>query len=402
MVTVTVGIGFLTLLVGSAFLPIRMSDRAKIETIFKNVRVGIQEDRYFKTPKFKFKRDIIDGGSKIGTTYFYRIPLGLPASVFSKASTNLKVFEDSLRKPVELEFEDGYLQVHVFDNPIPKLVHYSDITVEPPSKWAVPLGVSARGIVWHNFDHIPHMTVAGSTRFGKTVLLKTLMTWLIEHNPEDVEFYIIDLKGGLEFNRFAKLKQVKAVAKNPLEAVDVFQRILNDIRMREEHYLRNGYTDVTEAQLRKRTFVITDEAAQLTPQKYMMKAEKDMLAFCQHALGEICRIAGALGYRNILATQYPTVDCLPRQVKMNSDIKITFRLSTGYASEVAIDEPGAENLPTDIKGRALVKTHYVRQVQVPYITTKEMEERLRKWEDEKVIEYREETVETRENLVQFI
>ena len=36
-------------------------------------------------------------------------------------------------------------------------------------------------------------------------------------------------------------------------------------------------------------------------------------------LSHIARIGGALGFRLIFCTQYPTGDTLPRQVKQNSD-----------------------------------------------------------------------------------
>jgi hypothetical protein len=59
---------------------------------------------------------------------------------------------------------------------------------------------------------------------------------------------------------------------------------------------------------------------------------------------------------------------------------MSFRLPTGYASDVAIDERGAETLRSDIKGRALYKTHELKEIQVPYLSDKEMWERLREYE----------------------
>lgn len=382
---------------GSAFLPSPMRDKKKIEVIFKRIGLGVRTEKDFKLPKFKKKVD-----TPIETIYLYSVPLGLPASVISKAVQNMKVFEDGLRKSVHLEFKEGFLKIHVYHNEIPTYISYTDLK-EKEKGWTIPLGVCPKGIVWHDFDKIPHMTVAGTTRFGKTVFLKTLMTWLIENHPDDVEFYIIDLKGGLEFNRYRHLKQVKGVAKNTVEAARMFDQILQEVEQKESAFLQQDIANVVETTFPKRTFIITDEAAQLTPMKHHSREEKEMLSFCQAALGEICRIAGALGYRNILATQYPTADCMPRQVKMNSDLKVTFRLSTGYASEVAIDEQGAEDLPTDIKGRALIKTHEVTEVQVPYLSDDEMMKRLALYrrEVEEVVETGNEKSTTGENLIQF-
>jgi S-DNA-T family DNA segregation ATPase FtsK/SpoIIIE len=152
-----------------------------------------------------------------------------------------------------------------------------------------------------------------------------------------------------------------------------------------------------------------DEAAQLAPDRFHSREEKMLLSLCQGILSEVARVAGALGYRLIFATQYPTADTLPRQIKQNADAKITFRLPSGYASGVAIDDYGAEELPSDIKGRALFKTHELKELQVPFISHDEMWERLEKYQQpqvlevkpDHVVEHREEEKETGEDLVKF-
>lgn len=389
----------------SAFIKREPSEREKIEIVFKNIGVGIPQNGKLKTPNYKKTYPFKRNGKKIGTTYLYGIPLGMPAKKYADALKNLEVFEVSLRKPCEVEVKNGYMEVHVFDNDIPKRIEYKDISEKPESKWQVPLGITTKGMLWHDFDLTPHMTVSGTARFGKTVLLKVISTWIIENNPDDVELYIIDLKGGIEFNRFKGLRQVKGVAKDPFEAAKLLSEVLRKIKQDEEDFLKHYHTNIVETNRTKRTFIITDEGAELTPQRHHSKEEKELFNFCQSALSEICRVAGALGYRNIFCTQYPTADCLPRQVKMNSDIKISFRLGTGYASEVAIDEKGAEELPSDIKGRAIVKTHETKKIQVPYISDEEMWNRLKQYEvvksNDSNFQQGEEEYKTRKNFIQF-
>jgi hypothetical protein len=139
------------------------------------------------------------------------------------------------------------------------------------------------------------------------------------------------------------------------------------------------WTNISNTPIQKRRFIIVDEAAQLASEKWMDSDTKKALDQCQWILGEITRIGGGLGYREVFCTQYPTADTLPRSIKQNSDGKITFRLPSGYASEVAIDERGAEELPSNIKGRALYKTHELKEMQVPLLEDKEMWERLEKY-----------------------
>ena len=250
--------------------------------------------------------------------------------------------------------------------------------------WTVPIGKTLNGIAMHDFDKIPHMTIAGMTRQGKTVLLKLIMTHLTSYHPDDVEFYIIDLKGGLEFDQYKNLKQVKRVASDVNEAYDLLTDVSEQIKTDMSHFKSKGYTNVLNTNIKKRKFIITDEGAELTPATHQSKEQKDKFKYCQHTLSEIARVAGALGYRNIFCTQYPTADTLPRQIKQNSDAKISFRLPTEIASRVAIDEQGAETLENP--GRAIYRTHERHVIQVPYISDEDMKERLKGWEHEPATE----------------
>lgn len=384
----------------AAFMPKgKQNDRKKIEIIFKNVGYGVRKESKDGTsrldvPKYKSKEKILDGEKEIGTTYKFRIPLGLPATKMAKLEKDIKVFTDGLGKPVEVDFK-GTLNVHVYDEEIPAFFPYSELPSQP-EPWSVPLGRSVSGMLWWNPDRIPHMTVAGTTRFGKTVMLRMMMTWLILNHPDDVEFYIIDLKGGLEFGRYEKLKQVKGVAADPFEAAEMLQGIHEMMQRDYVFFRKHNISNIVETDIPTRRFVIVDEGAQLAPEKWMKKEMKDMLGMCQYYLGEITRIGGSLGYREIFCTQYPTSDVLVRSIKQNSDAKISFRLPSGYASGVAIDDYGAEELPSDVKGRALFKTHELKELQVPYISHDEMWGRLEKYQDTVIWEGKGDVVEHRE------
>lgn len=419
-----------------------LNDKRKIKTIFENTGYGISnkkgEPQY---PKFRKKLKIMDGSVEIGTRYLYMIPLGLPANKAGEMEKKVGFFTDGLNRPVIVEFRRNkddardlkrYLTISVFKRELPDLYPYKDV---PDRKgWVVPLGRTLEETIWHDFERTPHITVAGTTRFGKTVFLKVLITYLIEHHGDDAEFYIIDLKGGLEFARYESIRQIKAVASNVQEAYDVLFHLCNDqpgiynkegkmvkeipLGLMQQDYLlfkKNGWNNIKKTPIKRRRFVIVDEAAQLAPEKWMDNKTKGMLGACQYFLGEITRIGGGIGYREVFCTQYPTSDTLPRQIKQNSDGKISFRLPAGYASEVAIDEQGAERLPSDVPGRALYKTHEIREFQAPFLDDegdKEnpgMWDRLAKYQiprimegvPENVIEYPIEQNKTGGNITKF-
>ncbi|GGJ85858.1 cell division protein FtsK [Lentibacillus kapialis] len=332
------------------------NDKEKIQHTFQNIgyTVGDHEPKLFK----KHKSDTY-------TLYSYHVPYGLIDD------DKLNVLEKTLNKPVSVSFAKGKLHIKVYKNNLPRRLKYN---WQPTNDWTIPIGQNHSKTMLHSFDEIPHMTIAGMTRHGKTALLKLIFSHLIHSHPDDAEFYIIDLKGGLEFSKYEKLKQVKQVASDVSEAQDTILDVLKSIEGDYTYFRQNGYTNILDTNISKRKFIIVDEGAQLVPPSHLDKDEKKPYKYCQYALSEIARISGALGYRLIFATQYPTSDTLPREIKQNADAKITFRLPTEVASRVAIDEQGAEDI--EQVGRAIYRSTHKETLQVPYVSDNEILERL--------------------------
>ncbi|WP_019393496.1 FtsK/SpoIIIE domain-containing protein, partial [Priestia filamentosa] len=284
----------------------------------------------------------------------YRTPLALEEKTLRTLQQILSV---TLDQEVNVTFKK-WLIIEILKNKMPSYVSYGEVPYR--KGWRVPLGKNRQGWHFHHFDRTPHTTISGTTRFGKTVMMKVMMTYLIEHHPWDAQFVIIDLKGGLEFDRYKNLQQVKRIASNPIEALYALKQVQKDMKERMDRFKREGWSNIVDTPLSQRLFVFIDEAAQLMPEKFMEKEEKKTLAQCQSILSEIARLGGALGVRLVYGTQYPTSNVLNGSIKQNADLKVSFRLGSDYASKVALDAYGAETLPSDIKGRALIKTHEVK------------------------------------------
>ncbi|UOE62999.1 cell division protein FtsK [Priestia filamentosa] len=300
----------------------------------------------------------------------YRTPLALEEKTLQTLQQILSV---TLDQEVNVSFKK-WLIIEISKNKMPSYVSYGEVPYR--KGWMVPLGKNRQGWHFHHFDHTPHTTISGTTRFGKTVMMKVMMTYLIEHHPWDAQFMIIDLKGGLEFDRYKNLQQVKRIANDPIEALYALKQVQKDMKERMALFKRQGWSNIVDTPLSQRLFVLIDEAAQLTPEKFMEKEEKKTLTQCQSILSEIARLGGALGVRLVYGTQYPTSNVLNGSIKQNADLKVSFRLGSDYASKVALDAYGAETLPSDIKGRALIKTHEVKEVQVPYLNHEEIWKRI--------------------------
>jgi DNA segregation ATPase FtsK/SpoIIIE, S-DNA-T family len=336
-----------------------------VQQIFEHYHIHVKDGKNSRYPQL-----VRECKSSKQIKLIYRTPLALEEKTLRTLQQILSV---TLDQEVNVSFKK-WLIIEILKHKMPSYVSYQEAPYR--KGWMVPLGKNRQGWHFHHFDHTPHTTISGTTRFGKTVMMKVMMTYLIEHHPQDAQFIIIDLKGGLEFDRYKNLQQVKRIASDPIEALYALKQVQEDMKERMDRFKREGWSNIVDTPLSQRLFVLIDEAAQLTPEKFMEKEEKKTLAQCQSILSEIARLGGALGVRLVYGTQYPTSNVLNGSIKQNADLKVSFRLGSDYASKVALDAYGAETLPSDIKGRALIKTHEVKEVQVPYLNHEEIWKRI--------------------------
>jgi DNA segregation ATPase FtsK/SpoIIIE, S-DNA-T family len=259
------------------------------------------------------------------------------------------------RKEVEIEF-DGTIKFRIYNEPMTEDYCYEEAFKSHLNGWEIPVGLDRRGkLIKHDFDEIYNLIIAGAPGYGKSVTLKNIITTLIARKTKEAKFVLVDLKGGLAFNRFAKLEQVETVAKNPTEALTALQHAQERMTQTIDYLLAKGYEDVKEAGFKERLFIVIDEAADLSQEKEALEIVID-----------IARRGRGAGVRLVYATQYPTNETLPSQVRQNCDARLCFKLQTTTASLAVLDEKGAESLPF-VRGRAIYRTDRKRIVQTPYI-----------------------------------
>lgn len=204
---------------------------------------------------------------------------------------------------------------------------------------SVAIGLSEFGEVFHSFLKYPHMVVAGTTGYGKTNFIKCLIAQL------QGEIVLIDLKGGFDYD--------KVSATDIYEAEKELSKVVFKMKKRRKEHI----------------FVIVDEAGELLPPSYADKKGKEPYLKCLEYCSEVARLGRGFHVHLIYATQYPTSEVLPRQIKQCAETRICFRLPTEIASRVAIDEEGAEQLPTGSYGRGIYKTDRKVELQT-YLYTK--------------------------------
>ena len=359
--------------IAAALIPKRkLKDKEKIRRILENANVCINKNDHSQYPQL-----IREYHSDTYSTYIYSLPFGLHSDQFIK---QLPAISEGINKEVEFDFDDGVFKLFVYNQSLPDKWSFDDSLLQE-NTWEFAVGKNHRGIIFHDFEKYPHLLIGGVTRFGKTVLLKDILTTIILDNPKDTEFHILDLKGGLEFYKFKSLPQVKEVACDIFEAAEQLMTLTEQLKKDEAYFLQNGYTNIVDTPIKKRKFIIVDESAQLSPTMYKDKTLREYAQVCQNCLSELARVSGGLGYRLIISTQYPVKEAVPMAIKANIVARIAFICANNVASRVILDDIGAEDLPS-IPGRCIYLVDKQRILQVPYLDDKKMFRLMEEREDE--------------------
>ena len=384
------------------------NDSKKLNKIFSLTGLNVKDGKQTLTTQLVKKRNY-----DWGTEYRYRIPLGrsfedyLSKQKSIEAGLNTRSVKLQLRDLKELKFDsellsnirslyqrkltdrkeielsyDGMLIVRVYNEPMPKLVEMFE-----GKAWEVPIGImrEKNKYILHDFEKIPHFVLGGATRYGKSNLINGIITSLIKQHPNNVKLHLVDLKGGVELCDYENIKQAVSIAYEPEETRDLLENAYNEMRKMQQRLKKLGKKNVQEAGIKERHFIIIDEVGELNPEEavdkkdirkdgeIVHKSEKTIKEECQKFMSQISRLGAGVGFRLVLATQYPTGDVIPRQCKQNSDAKLCFRVQSSTASRVVLDGDGAEKLP-QIKGRAIYQTPDKKViVQTPLITPNDIQ-----------------------------
>jgi S-DNA-T family DNA segregation ATPase FtsK/SpoIIIE len=234
----------------------------------------------------------------------------------------------------------------------------------------VPLGIEAGGgVTMLNFQDTAtggdgsHAMVGGTTGTGKTRFLQTLITLLAaHHHPHDLNFILIDYKGGDLLQGLEALPHVVGTLAN-LEKADAQAMLVERLFVCLEAELRRrrnllGGRNINQYQrdfLQGRAseplphlFVIIDEFAE------MIRNSPDKAAMTKRLLS-IGATGRSLGVHLVLATQDPS-GVVTDELRNNINIRICLRMGSRQASMDILRRPDAyENISSSQVGRAYLQ-----------------------------------------------
>lgn len=228
----------------------------------------------------------------------------------------------------------------------------------PDQTLEAPIGVLSNGKTFmfdiHDGCHGPHGLVAGTTGAGKSELLQSwILSMSVNYHPHDVNFVLIDYKGGGMANILEPLPHVVGKITNIGSGIQRALTALNSENMRRQRLLdQYNVNNISKYQRlyhegRAETplpylIIVADEFAELK------KEEPEFM----DSLISLARVGRTLGIYLILATQQPA-GIVSQQIDSNTHFRICLKMNSAEDSRAIIKHPDAARITRP--GRAYIR-----------------------------------------------
>ncbi len=197
-----------------------------------------------------------------------------------------------------------------------------------------------------------HVLIAGKTGSGKSTLLHALITSsALRYSPDELEFYLIDFKKGVEFKAYAAFNlphaKVVAIESEREFGLSVLERLDNELKRRGDMFRRIGVQDVrgyraAEPDSRMpRILLIIDEFQELFVEEDHIAQNSSLL------LDRLVRQGRAFGIHVLLGSQtLAGAYSLARSTLGQMAVRIALQCSESDAHLILSEENTAARLLT--------------------------------------------------------
>ncbi len=301
-------------------------------------------DRYHANKRVAFSRD-----SSVDSAVF---------STFARKMAALELDEQQTRSnalPSSITFMEGFKAKKIADLQILKRWNEHMVCDSLRTQIGVLPDGSDYELDIHYKAHGAHGLIAGTTGSGKSELLRTwILSMAVNYHPHEVNFVIIDYKGGgmanklealphivgkitnIDTNITRSLVSLKREAKRRMMILEKYPGV-DDV----DQYMQLYYSGKASEPM-PHLIIVSDEFAELKKEEPEFMKE----------LSSLARVGRSVGIHLVLATQRPA-GVVDDQIDSNSRFRICMKVNSVQDSKEMIKRPDAAGITQ--RGRAYVR-----------------------------------------------
>jgi S-DNA-T family DNA segregation ATPase FtsK/SpoIIIE len=300
---------------------------------------------------------------------------GVSVNEFENKNANFATAYGKIASEVRLGRDKRFIEVLLSGKELPKLVLFEKIQQKFNQACSFIVGESMERVITQRIDSLPHLLIAGSTGGGKSNFFRQVVLSLLK-NSKHIQFYLLDLKRGIEVVEFSDLPNVR-IAKDEKEAVTYLEKIVQEMKDRFKYLEENRKKKIVPENDNKDLIVVAvDEASVLFGKERAGSENKEYIDKARDHIDELAKLARAAGIHLILATQKPVKESIDTKVLENLQGRMAFRMQSVAGSNVALGNKRAIEL-SDIKGRGIWQNGtFETEVQTPLLTDELLESEL--------------------------
>jgi DNA segregation ATPase FtsK/SpoIIIE, S-DNA-T family len=209
----------------------------------------------------------------------------------------------------------------------------------------------------------PHLLIAGETGSGKSVMLRAILTSLIQHKRHGLQLHLADLKRS-EFHLFRGVDIVRSVMTDKKDVKKCVKWFHRELERRGDLLDSHELSHVDELEKKEDYLVLCiDEFS-------ILREEKDTM----EQLTDLTALGRALGIYVILSTQRPDRKVIDGLMKANLTVRYAFRHADKLNSRITLGEGAkadASQIDEEEKGRFFMRFSGCHYLQSPFLDVSE-------------------------------
>lgn len=332
----------------------------EFDKLFKELNLKNKSNEYPKKIKFN-KNENFD-------IYEFSVPIGICLKDFEEKLDKISFFMGENKENLRLSRKGYNIELKVLTNR-PKVVY--DPEKHKMIKFKIPVGINLNTLKLRYWDlsdpSNSHCYIAGSTRCGKSTLIRLILSMLVKKSVADIQLSLINIKN-VDLNEFENCKNTMHYTTEEDKANDIL--IKNAEEMKRRYILFSKYKGVKNIwnyrdkvnKMPIRVIVIEEIAG--------FEEDKDF----HKTLKLLAQQGAGAGIFLLLATQLPNRYVLPNQTKQNINTVFGGKCKDSIRSDIIIEDGDLHKL----KGKGHMKVFdsdsYGTEIQVLWIDDEVVED----------------------------